>query len=37
MEPSGGGIRNPLGCLRTLGLVEYPERGHARAMRALFL
>jgi hypothetical protein len=27
MEPSGGGFRNPLGRLHTLGPVEYPERG----------
>ena len=30
-ETSSGGFRNPLGRLRTLGLIEYPERRMARA------
>ena len=37
MEPSGGGFRNPLGRLRTLGLIDYPERGQVVAQPVLFL
>ena len=37
MEPTGGGFRNPLGRLRTLGLVEYSAPGMVRASGALFL
>ena len=37
MEASGGGFRNPLGRLRTLGLIEYPDRGRVRARDVLFL
>lgn len=33
----GGAFNNPLGRLRTLGLVEYPEAGRAVAMPILFL
>ncbi len=34
-EP-GGGFNNPKGRLRTLGLIEYPSPGHARAKDFLF-
>lgn len=37
MEPSGGGFRNPLGRLRTLGLIDYPARGQVVALPVLFL
>jgi len=37
MELSGGGFRNPLGRLRTLGLIDYPERGQVVALPVLFL
>ncbi len=37
MEPTGGGFRNPLGRLRTVGLVEYPGPGMVQASGALFL
>jgi hypothetical protein len=33
----GGAFNNPLGRLRSLGLVDYPERGNARARDLLFL
>jgi hypothetical protein len=33
----GGAFNNPLGRLRSLGLVDYPERGTARARDLLFL
>lgn len=34
---SGGGFNNPLGRLRTLGLIDYPEAGRAVALPFLFL
>ena len=37
MAASGGGFRNPLGRLRTLGLIDYPERGQVVALPVLFL
>lgn len=36
-EPGGGAFNNPRGRLRSLGLVEYPERGLVRARSILFL
>lgn len=33
----GGAFNNPLGRLRSLGLIDYPERGTARARDLLFL
>lgn len=36
-EPGGGAFNNPRGRLRTLGLVEYPERGKVAARPLLFL
>lgn len=33
----GGAFNNPRGHLRTLGLIEYPDRGMVRARRLLFL
>jgi len=36
-EPGGGAYNNPRGRLRSLGLVEYPERGQVRARPLLFL
>lgn len=33
----GGAFNNPLGRLRTLGLIEYPQPGYARALPILFL
>lgn len=33
----GGAFNNPLGRLRTLGLIEYPAPKQARAMPFLFL
>lgn len=33
----GGAFNNPLGRLRSLGLIDYPERGRARARDLLFL
>lgn len=36
-EPGGGAFNNPRGRLRTLGLVDYPERGKVRAAELLFI
>lgn len=36
-EPGGGAFQNPRGRLRSLGLVDYPERGKVRAAEVLFL
>jgi hypothetical protein len=36
-EPGGGAFNNPRGRLRSLGLVEYPERGKVVARPLLFL
>jgi len=36
-EPGGGAFNNPRGRLRTLGLVDYPERGMVVARPVLFL
>jgi hypothetical protein len=36
-EPGGGAFNNPRGRLRSLGLVEYPERGKVVARPILFL
>lgn len=36
-EPGGGAFNNPRGRLRTLGLIEYPQRGQVRARSILFL
>jgi len=35
--PTGGAFANPRGRLRTLGLIDYPERGMLRARGLLFL
>jgi hypothetical protein len=35
-EPGGGAFNNPRGRLRSLGLVDYPERGQVRACDVLF-
>lgn len=35
-EPGGGAFNNPRGRLRTLGLIEYPDRGQVRARPVLF-
>ncbi|HLG97199.1 MAG TPA: DUF87 domain-containing protein [Bryobacteraceae bacterium] len=35
--PNGGAYNNPRGRLRTLGLIDYPDRGHVRALPLLFL
>lgn len=32
----GGGFNNPLGRLRTLGLIDYPSTGYAVALDVLF-
>jgi len=37
MEASGGGFRNPVSKLKTLGLIEYPQRGYVRARDVLFI
>jgi hypothetical protein len=36
-EPGGGAFNNPRGRLRTLGLVEYPQKGMVRAAELLFI
>lgn len=36
-EPGGGAFNNPRGRLRSLGLVDYPDRGLVRALPVLFL
>lgn len=36
-SPTGSSFTNPLGSLRSLGLVEYPTKGEARAKVILFL
>lgn len=36
-EPGGGAFNNPRGRLRTLGLVDYPQKGMVRAADLLFL
>lgn len=36
-EPSGGAFQNPLGALRSLGLVEYPSCGQVVAQPVLFV
>jgi len=36
-EPGGGAFNNPRGRLRSLGLIEYPERGFVAARPVLFL
>jgi hypothetical protein len=36
-EPGGGAFNNPKGRLRTLGLIDYPERGRVVALPVLFL
>jgi hypothetical protein len=36
-EPTGGAFQNPLGPLRCLGLIEYPEKGKVVALPILFL
>jgi len=33
----GGAFNNPLGRLRTLGLIEYPEKGRVKASSVLFI
>lgn len=35
-EPGGGAFNNPRGRLRSLGLVDYPQKGHVRARDVLF-
>lgn len=37
VSPTSGGYFNNLGALRTLGLIDYPERGKAVALPVLFL
>lgn len=36
-EPGGGAFNNPKGRLRTLGLIDYPERGRVAAKSVLFV
>lgn len=36
-EPGGGAFNNPRGRLRTLGLVDYPQKGMVKAASLLFL
>ncbi len=36
-EPNGGAFQNPLGLLRSLGLIDYPESGKVVALPVLFL
>jgi uncharacterized protein len=36
-EPDGGGYCNPRGRLKTLGLVDYPQKGMVRAADLLFI
>jgi hypothetical protein len=36
-EPSGGAFQNPLGALRSLGLIEYPASGQVVALPILFI
>lgn len=36
-EPVGGAFSNPLGSLRTLGLIDYPKPGHVVALPILFV
>lgn len=36
-NPDGGGYTNPRGRLKSLGLIEYPERGQVKAKSLLFL
>ncbi len=36
-EPGGGAFNNPRGRLRSLGLIDYPQKGHAAAEPLLFL
>lgn len=36
-EPGGGAFNNPRGRLRSLGLIDYPERGQVAAQPVLFL
>jgi hypothetical protein len=36
-EPGGGAFNNPRGRLRSLGLIDYPQKGHVRALPLLFL
>lgn len=36
-EPNGGAFTNPLGALRTKGLIDYPQKGMVRAADWLFL
>lgn len=35
-NPRSGGFSEPIGSLRTLGLLDYPERGRVVASRLLF-
>lgn len=37
VSPTSGGFFNNLGSLRSLGLIDYPQPGHAAAMPVLFL
>lgn len=36
-EPTSGAFRNPMGALRTLGLIDYPTAGQAVALPILFV
>jgi hypothetical protein len=36
-EPNGGAFNNPLGALRSLGLIDYPQRGRVVALPILFI
>jgi hypothetical protein len=36
-DANGGAFSNPLGALRSLGLVDYPARGHVTALPILFV
>lgn len=35
--PVSSGYANNLGALRSLGLLDYPSRGHVRASQVMFL
>lgn len=36
-SPDGGAFNNPLGSLRSLGFIDYPQRGHVVAQPILFV
>lgn len=36
-SPDGGSFKNPLGALRSLGLIEYPSKGEVVAQKVLFI